>query len=61
MKKFNEMNPDREGVFYSSYHSFMRNSLDDLSYSLSHWYLQKVAGKNDGIVSVNSSKWGEKF
>ena len=61
MKKFNEENPNNEEIFYSSYHSFMRNSFDDISYSLSHWYLHKVAGKNDGIVSVDSAKWGEKF
>ena len=61
MRKFNSENPNKEGVYYSSYYSFMRNSFDDISYSLSHWYLQKVAGKNDGIVSVNSAKWGEKF
>lgn len=61
MKKFNEKNPNIEGIFYSSYHSFMKNSFDDLSYCLSHWYLNRVAGKNDGIVSVNSANWGEKF
>ena len=61
MRNFNEQNPNREGIYYSSYHSFMRNSFDDLSYALSHWYLYKVAGRNDGIVSVNSAQWGEKF
>lgn len=61
MKNFNEKNPDKKGIFYSSYHSYMRNSFDDISYSLSHWYLYKVAGKNDGIVSVNSARWGENF
>lgn len=61
MKNFNEQNPDKEGIYYSSYHSYMRNSFDDISYSLSHWYLHKVVGKNDGIVSVGSARWGENF
>ena len=61
MEKFNSENPDQLGIYYSSYHSVMRNPMDDLTFSLSNRYLQRVTGDNDGVVSRQSAQWGEKF
>jgi triacylglycerol lipase len=36
----------------------MENSFDDLMFFYSHWYIKKVYGSNDGIVSEYSGKWG---
>jgi triacylglycerol lipase len=56
---FNLKNLNSENVYYSSYHTFMRNAIDDLQYFLTYQYIKKLVGDNDGIVSVNSAKWGE--
>jgi triacylglycerol esterase/lipase EstA (alpha/beta hydrolase family) len=59
MCKFNEKNLDISSVYYSSYQSFMKNGFDDLTFFLSYNLLKKMAGENDGVVSIKSSKWGE--
>lgn len=59
MEEFNLNNPNDDRVVYLSYYSSMKHSYDDVSLFLTHWYLSKVAGENDGIVTVDSAKWGE--
>jgi triacylglycerol esterase/lipase EstA (alpha/beta hydrolase family) len=59
MCKFNQKNLDMDSVYYSSYQSLMKNSFDDLTFFLSYQLIKKIAGENDGIVSLKSSKWGE--
>jgi len=59
MYKFNEKNLDVISVYYSSYQSFMKDSFDDLTFFLSYNLIKKIAGANDGVVSLKSSKWGE--
>ncbi len=59
MTDFNLRNPNNEKVHYSSYHTFMKNAIDDLSYFLTYRYIKKYAGDNDGIVSIKSAQWGE--
>lgn len=61
MINFNLQNPDIDSVYYSSYHSLMRNAFDDLSYFFTYNLLKKLSGENDGIVSIHSSKWGNTF
>lgn len=61
MEQFNKENPNDERVYYSSYHSIMNNRWDDLFYFYTYHYLRKVAGDNDGLVSVESARWGEEF
>ncbi|NDV66819.1 alpha/beta fold hydrolase [Bacteroides sp. 224] len=61
MIHFNQQNPNHKDVYYCSYHSIMKNALDDLSYSLSYLYIHRQAGDNDGIVSLRSSQWGKEF
>lgn len=61
MVNFNEINRDSNAVYYSSYHSFMKNGFDDLSHTFTYHILRKIAGLNDGVVSLKSSKWGDEF
>jgi len=59
MRKFNQKNLNAASVYYSSYQSFMKNGFDDLTFFLSYQLIKKIAGDNDGVVSLKSSKWGE--
>jgi len=59
MKEFNE-NIDRDDkVYYQSLYSTIRNSLDDLMFFYSYWYIKSISGENDGVVSERSAKWGK--
>ena len=58
MKNFNEKIKMDEKVYYQSLYTKMRNSFDDLMFFYSYWYLKKVVGENDGVVSVHSAAWG---
>lgn len=61
MIRFNRDNPNKEEVYYSSYHSVMNHAWDDPAAFFSYSYLKKVAGDNDGVVSLQSARWGEDF
>jgi triacylglycerol lipase len=58
MKEFNKNIDMDHRVYYQSLYTTMRNSLDDLMFFYSHWYIKDTAGDNDGIVSEYSAKWG---
>lgn len=58
MKIFNENNPDDERVKYYSYGASFRPGILS-SFRLSWSLLMDREGENDGMVSVESSKWGE--
>ncbi|KAK3682151.1 Alpha/Beta hydrolase protein, partial [Podospora appendiculata] len=56
---FNPRTPDAPGVRYFSYGAMIRNRPPLLSpFRLSHRVIQRAEGPNDGMVSVESSKWG---
>lgn len=60
--RFNQEVPDMQGVYYQSYGSKMNKAMTNifplsLSYSLAKFF----DGPNDGLVTVESSKWGQKF
>ncbi len=61
MAAFNAKNPDSPSVYYCSCASVMRDRFDDLTFLMTYPYLKKVAGANDGIVSLASAKWGRDF
>lgn len=61
MQEFNKKNPNKKNVYYSSYHSILKNATDDLTYYASFQYISKIAGPNDGVVSMKSAEWGESF
>jgi len=55
---FNEKCKNGEGVYYQSYASSMQDSLSDIVFVISHGFVKRFDGANDGLVSVESSKWG---
>ena len=61
MQVFNKNNPDVSGVFYQSVACVMRSPLSDINLSTANAVLKRIEGENDGLVSVESARWGEKF
>jgi triacylglycerol lipase len=49
--------PD-EKVFYQTFYSTMRNAFDDIKYLYTFPYIKSISGRNDGIVSEKSARWG---
>ena len=58
MKEFNDKVTMDDGVFYQSLYTTMDNAFDDLTFFYTYLYVSKVRGKNDGIVSEHSARWG---
>jgi len=56
---FNKEIIDVEQVYYQSYTSIMKNSRSHWLLSIPYLIVKKLEGENDGLVSVDSSKWGE--
>lgn len=59
MQVFNELVPNAEGVLYQSYAFDMKNGKSDPAMGLFHSLVRKIEGPNDGLVSVESAKWGD--
>ncbi|MBN1243353.1 MAG: hypothetical protein JXA15_11690 [Spirochaetales bacterium] len=58
MARFNaEARPD-PAVRYRSLYTVMENPFEDALFFLSNLYLARKAGRNDGIVSAASARWG---
>ncbi len=60
--RLNEETPDNPDIFYQSVGSVAKNARSarfpmDISYP----FVKKTDGENDGLVSVDSMKWGESF
>ncbi|NFF67435.1 triacylglycerol lipase [Clostridium sporogenes] len=58
-KNFNEEVKDVEGVYYQSYATVMSNLFSDYILTIPYMFVKLTEGNNDGLVSVNSAKWGE--
>ncbi|MDR3333481.1 MAG: hypothetical protein LBT13_01140 [Treponema sp.] len=58
MKEFNEEVIMDDRVYYQSLYTTIHNSFDDLMFFHTHWYIKNINGRNDGMVSENSAKWG---
>ena len=56
---FNKEVVDSKHVYYQSYSSLMKRKNNDLKFSLTYPIVKHIEGENDGIVSLNSAKWGE--
>ncbi|CAK5279994.1 unnamed protein product [Mycena citricolor] len=57
MRKFNEETPDVPGVRYFSYGATYDPGFID-TWKWPHSVILEQEGENDGLVSVNSAKWG---
>jgi len=55
---FNEAHKDCEGVYYQSYAVSLRRARSDFMFALPYRVVKHFDGANDGIVSVESAKWG---
>ncbi len=60
-RDFNAANPDVPGVFYQSFGGVMKGPFSDINLSTANAIVSFFEGPNDGLVSVRSAKWGEKF
>lgn len=61
-EKCNEFNKnilDIAGVKYISYAGVQKWYKINLLLQMPYWYIRYKAGKNDGLVSVESAKWGD--
>ncbi|SHK53611.1 triacylglycerol lipase [Clostridium cavendishii DSM 21758] len=58
-KKFNEEVVDVEGVYYQSYATVVNNMFSDYVVTIPYILVKLTEGDNDGLVSINSAKWGE--
>ena len=61
MRLFNVRNPDVPGIYYQSYACVMRHPFSDINLSTANWILNRLEGPNDGLVSVESARWGSDF
>ncbi|MDP4177402.1 MAG: triacylglycerol lipase [Bacillota bacterium] len=58
-KIFNENVPDVDNVYYQSYATVVRNFFSDYVVCIPYLLLKFTEGENDGLVSIDSAKWGE--
>ncbi|MCR3760119.1 triacylglycerol lipase [Clostridium felsineum] len=57
-KKFNEEVLDVPNVYYQSYATVVKNVFSDYVVSIPYILSKITAGENDGLVSIDSAKWG---
>lgn len=57
--EFNRATPDDPGVHYQSYASIMSRPSSDRVLSVPFRVIKALGEENDGLVSVDSAKWGE--
>lgn len=59
LEEFNKTVPDAPGVYYQSYGAAMKQASDDPVFAASYLLLLlQKAGENDGMVPVDSCRWG---
>ena len=56
---FNREVPNSDKVYYQSYMSKMKSAWSDSLLSIPYLFIKAVDGDNDGLVSIDSAKWGE--
>ncbi|MFV0399948.1 MAG: esterase/lipase family protein [Oscillospiraceae bacterium] len=57
-KEFNQEVPDSPGVYYQSFASKMNHPFSEPLLAFPYLFTKPLEGDNDGLVSVESSKWG---
>ncbi len=56
-QKFNEDNPDINGVYYQSYAFVMKNPLSDIFMAIPNLVVTAIEGENDGLLTPSAVKW----
>lgn len=59
MDVFNQYVKNASGVYYQSYAFDMKNMRTDIAFALFYGIVKMHSGRNDGIVDVESAKWGD--
>lgn len=57
--EFNKKVIDINNIYYQSYSSVIKRKNNDIKFSLTYPIIKHIEGENDGIVAINSTKWGE--
>lgn len=57
-EEFNRNNADAQGVYYQSYAGVMKNSFSDLMMFWPHFWVKRIEGESDGLVTPASAQWG---
>ena len=60
-ERFNRDNPDIPGIFYQSFAGVMKYPISDINLSTANLVVKLIEGENDGLVTVDSARWGERF
>jgi len=58
MEAFNKANPNRPGVYYQSFAGALYAPASDIILSIPAFWIKNADGPNDGMVTVESAKWG---
>ena len=58
MKRFNEEVPDSAKVYYQSYASHVNKEYPNILWKTMAYIIREYEGKNDGMVGIESCKWG---
>ena len=61
MERFNAENPDVPGICYQSFGCVMAGPFSDINLSTANFIVNRIEGPNDGLVSVESARWGDNF
>lgn len=56
-KRFNEKNPDREGIYYMSYGFAMKNAASDMTMLIPWLTVSSVEGECDGLLAPEAVRW----
>ncbi len=59
MKKFNDDVPDMSAIYYQSYVSHVNKEYPNVLWKTLAYIIRPYEGKNDGMVGVESGKWGK--
>lgn len=59
MKKFNDEVPDISKIYYQSYVSHVNKEYPNILWKTLAYIIRPYEGKNDGMVGVESGKWGK--
>lgn len=57
--RFNQEVQDAPGVYYQSYATIMKHCYSNAILCIPYMILRMIKGPNDGLVHVDSAKWGE--